>query len=55
VHLIVLHPNDKKMYRFVNERFDLFQPTVSIVQEKSVSEELFEATADNISPFIIES
>lgn len=55
VHLIVLDPNDKKMYRFVNERFDLFQPTVSIVQEKSVSEELFEATADNISPFIIES
>jgi len=55
VHLIVLHPTDKKMYRFVNERFDLFQPTVSTVQEKSVSEELFEVTADNISPFIIES
>ena len=43
------------MYRFIEERFNLFQPTVSIVQEKSITEELFEATADNISPFIIES
>lgn len=55
VHLIVLNPIDKKMYRFIEERFNLFQPTVSIVQEKSITEELFEATADNISPFIIES
>ncbi|MEO0036848.1 MAG: hypothetical protein RIQ59_59, partial [Bacteroidota bacterium] len=37
------------------EAFEIYQPHVKLVQEKSITEELFEMTSENISPFIIES
>lgn len=55
VHLIVINPSDNQLYRFENEAFEIYQPHVKLVQEKSITEELFEMTSENISPFIIES
>ncbi|MBP5984180.1 MAG: DUF2309 domain-containing protein [Fluviicola sp.] len=55
VHLMVLHPIEKMLYRFENESFEVYNPIKQLVPESIVTEELFETTAENILPFIIES
>ena len=55
VHLLVLHPIEKMLYRFENESFEVYHPIKQLVPESIVTEELFETTVENILPFIIES
>jgi uncharacterized protein YbcC (UPF0753/DUF2309 family) len=53
VHLIVFNPEDQKLYRFEKNNFVVYEPSEEGVSEKSLVEELFESTHENINPFII--
>ncbi|GAB4208105.1 MAG: hypothetical protein Fur0023_19410 [Bacteroidia bacterium] len=55
IHLVAFHPDDKKFYYYINEKFQPLQLNSKSLHKLNLKEmeTLFENTSDNIQPFYI--